>query len=166
MRYARHVKSKYGFALLVIIAAMLAGILYFNHTTRETPQAHAQSNVSPGPPSSMAIPDCADTSGQHLNAMASVMSCGTSAPRTALTGTTGSIGGSLLTIGNSTTGNATIAGAVAGTPCIASASDGTNSLALGLLVDCKVTAANTATVTLYAVVALTPASKTYNVTIP
>jgi hypothetical protein len=87
-------------------------------------------------------------------------------PARLLSGVTGSIGGSLLSIGASTTGTATVNGAVTGQPCIASASDGTNMLTLGLIVHCDVTSTNTVTVTLYAIVALTPASKTYNVTIP
>lgn len=84
----------------------------------------------------------------------------------ALKGTTGNIGGSLLAIGGVASGTVTISGAVAGSPCIASTSDGTNILGLGADVSCTVTSANTATVTVAAIVALTPPSKTYSVTIP
>jgi hypothetical protein len=97
-----------------------------------------------------------------------IYSCylGTWAGITPMSGTTGSIGGSLLAIGGTATGTATIQGAVAGQQCVAGASDGTNMAALGLMVRCDITSANTATVTLYAIIALTPASKTYNVRIP
>jgi hypothetical protein len=87
-----------------------------------------------------------------LTATTGVLSC-----------TTSSVGGSLLAIGGTTTGTATCTGAAAGQPCEASASDGTNMAALGLIVHCDVTSSNTATVTLYAIIALTPVSKTYNV---
>lgn len=80
-----------------------------------------------------------------------------------LSGTTGSIGGSLLaTIGATVTGTATVAGAVVGSPVAVSASDGT--LPNGLVVlSAAVTSADTVTVQLSALAAVTPAAKTYNV---
>lgn len=80
-----------------------------------------------------------------------------------LTGTTGSIGGSLLALGGNANGTATVTGAVVGMPCIASPSDGTNIAALGMSIECTVTSANTVTVNAVSFLALTPPSKTYNV---
>lgn len=80
-----------------------------------------------------------------------------------LTGTTGLIGGGLLAIGASASGTATVTGATTSMACVAQASDGTNMAALGATPMCTVTATNTATVNLIAIVALTPASKTYSV---
>lgn len=82
-----------------------------------------------------------------------------------LTGTTGSIGGSLLAIGASASGTATVTGATTGMACIAQASDGTNMAALGAIPTCTVTTTNTITVNLVAVIALTPVVKTYTVRI-
>jgi len=86
-----------------------------------------------------------------------------SATSAILTGTTGSIGGGLLAVGASASGTATITGATVGMACIAQASDGTNMAALGATPMCTVTATNTVTVNLVAIVALTPASKIYSV---
>ncbi len=80
-----------------------------------------------------------------------------------LCATTGNIGGGLLAIGGSATGTVSVSGALQGTPCRAAASDGTNIAALGMSVDCQITANGTATVTLVAIVVLTPPAKTYNV---
>jgi len=74
---------------------------------------------------------------------------------------TASIGGAALLLGATTSGTATVTGAVVGTPCIASTSDGT--FVSGVNISCNVTAANVATVTLQAVLAGTPVAKTYNV---
>jgi hypothetical protein len=82
-----------------------------------------------------------------------------------LSGTTGSIGGSLLSVGASASGTASIPGAVAGKNCIATASDGTNIYALGANIGCTVATAGVATVSVVAVIALTPPAKTYNVTV-
>lgn len=80
-----------------------------------------------------------------------------------LSGTTGSIGGSLLAVGSSASGTVTITGATVGMVCTAQPSDGTNMYALGANVGCTVTAANTVTVNVVAIITLTPASKTYSV---
>ena len=80
-----------------------------------------------------------------------------------LTGTTGSIGGGALLAGATTSGTATITGATVGMACIAQASDGTNVVALGAQVECTVTAANTVTVNVSALIALTPPAKTYTI---
>ncbi len=80
-----------------------------------------------------------------------------------LSGTTGSIGGSLLTVGASASGTATVTGATVGMVCTAQPSDGTNLYALGANIGCTVTAANTVTVNVVAIVALTPVAKTYTV---
>jgi hypothetical protein len=78
-------------------------------------------------------------------------------------GTTGSIGGGALLVGASASGTVSITGATIGMVCDAQASDGTNMAALGAVVSCTVTSVNTATVNVAAIIALTPASKTYNV---
>jgi len=77
--------------------------------------------------------------------------------------TSGSIGGSLLTVGATASGTVTITGAQVGMQCQATATDGTNMVALGAVPTCTVTAANIVTVNLIAVLSLTPAAKTYNV---
>jgi hypothetical protein len=81
----------------------------------------------------------------------------------ALKGTTGSIGGSLLVAGACTTGTVSVAGAAIGMPVIATASDGTNIPALGVVLSGTVTSVGIVTVSVCAMVSLTPASKTYNV---
>jgi hypothetical protein len=80
-----------------------------------------------------------------------------------LTGTTGSIGGGALLAGTTTSGTATVTGATVGMACIAQASDGTNLIALGAQVGCTVTATNTVTVNVSALIALTPPAKTYSI---
>ena len=82
----------------------------------------------------------------------------------ALTGTTVSIGGAVLLLNGTTSGTATVPGAVTGQVCAATTSDG--SIITNLLVLCNVTAANTVTVTLQAIgLGSTPPAKTYNVRI-
>lgn len=80
-----------------------------------------------------------------------------------LLGTTASIGGSALAVGASATGTATITGATTSMVCTAQPSDGTNMWSSSFVVGCTVTAANTATVNVMAIVAGTPTAKTYNV---
>lgn len=81
---------------------------------------------------------------------------------TYLKGTTGTITGTLLAVGGFDSGTATISGAVTGTPCTASTTDGSNPSS-SVVVACIVTSTNTATVTLTAILIATPASKSYNV---
>ncbi len=79
-----------------------------------------------------------------------------------LSGTTGSIGGSALAAGACTTGTVAVNGAATGTPVDVSASDG--SLPSGLvMLRAAVTAANTVTVQVCAVGAVTPVAVSYNV---
>ena len=79
-----------------------------------------------------------------------------------LSGTTGVIGGAALAAGACTTGATTVSGAAIGTPVNVSASDG--SLPSGLvMLRAAVTAANTVTVQVCAVGAVTPAAVSYNV---
>jgi len=78
-----------------------------------------------------------------------------------LSGTTSSIGGGLLAAGASASGTATVTGAIVGMVCMAQPSDGTNMYALGANIGCTVTATNTVTVNVVAIITLTPASKTY-----
>jgi len=84
-----------------------------------------------------------------------------SGPGTILSGTTGSIGGGLLAVGASASGTATVTGATVGMVCTAQPSDGTNIYALGANIGCTVTATNTVTVNVVAIVTLTPVAKTY-----
>lgn len=89
--------------------------------------------------------------------------CSTVAFISALTGTTGSIGGGLLGIGGTSSGTVSVSGAIVGKPCQANASDGS---AVGFWkVDCKVGSAGVITVTLTGLASLgiTPAAVTYNV---
>ena len=79
-----------------------------------------------------------------------------------LSGTTGVITGTLLALGGQDTGTATVTGATAGTPCVASTTDGTNPSS-SVVVSCIVTAANTATVYETALAAGTPLSKAFNI---
>lgn len=163
MRIEQRVMLGIKIGAFVLLSLLFAAILGTYRATRDLSKIAAQSNSSTP---STAMPSCPDSAGNHLNWTNGAMICGSTALRTTLTCTTGSIGGSLLLLNNSTSGTCTASGAVAGTPCLASASDGAVMIGLGVEVDCKVTAPNTATVTLYALVAVTPAAKTYNVTIP
>jgi hypothetical protein len=91
------------------------------------------------------------------------ISCPTCITTAALTGTTGSIGGSALTAGTCTTGTASVTGAVVGHPVAVSASDG--SLPNGFVIlSAAVTSTNTVTVQLCATASVTPVPKAYNVT--
>jgi len=141
--------------LALCLVAVGGYVAWSRHVVR------SQSNVSTA---SMTMPACPDSAGNHLNWSNGAMVCGTTSSTTSyLTGTTGSIGGSLLALGGSASGTATVTGATAGMPCIATPSDGTNIAALGMSVECTVTSSNTVTVNAVAFVALTPPSKTYNV---
>jgi hypothetical protein len=80
-----------------------------------------------------------------------------------LSGTTGSIGGGALLAGACASGTATVTGATVGMPAMAAPSDGTNIIALGTSIGATVTSANTVTVNVCALVALTPTSKQYAV---
>jgi len=80
-----------------------------------------------------------------------------------MTGTTGAIGGGALLAGACASGTATVTGAAVGMPTIATPSDGTNIAALGTSITATVTATNTVTVNVCALLALTPTSKAYSV---
>lgn len=77
-------------------------------------------------------------------------------------GTTVSIGGSLLILNGTVSGTATVTGAVVGSNCVATRSDGSLPIA-GMIIDCAVSTANTVTVRLTALIAGTPSATTYNV---
>lgn len=81
-----------------------------------------------------------------------------------LSGTTGSIGGGLLTVGTCASGTASVTGAVVGNPVAVSASDGTLPGGLEVL-SAAVTATNVVTVQRCAIATTTPAAVTYNVRI-
>jgi hypothetical protein len=80
-----------------------------------------------------------------------------------LTGTTASIGGTLLAIGGYASGVATVTGAIVGKPCFASPADGVK--ISGIAIDCAVTATNTVTVYLTGIIAVLPTGKAYNVSV-
>ena len=81
-------------------------------------------------------------------------------------GTTGSIGGSLLTAGTCATGTATVTNSEpAGSPVAVSASDGSAPNALVTLSGYVTTTGTTVTVQVCAIAAVTPAAKTYNVAV-
>jgi hypothetical protein len=131
------------------------------HSTRYT-QAQSNANTAPAP----AVPDCPDTTGSHLNFSSGTWVCGntsSSSSQSYLTGATGNIGGGLLLLGNNASGTATVTGASVGMPCVATPSDGTNIAALGLAIECTVTASNTVTVNAVAFVSVTPPAKSYSV---
>jgi hypothetical protein len=111
---------------------------------------------------------CVSGSGYTDSATGNAWTCTGSVWRLTSTGaqiscTSASIGGSLLAVGASSSGTATCTGATTSMVCVAQASDGTNMGALGAIPVCTITATSTATVNVVAVVALTPAAKTYNV---
>ena len=82
--------------------------------------------------------------------------------RSTITGTTGSIGGTLLAAGTCTNGTAAVTGAAVGHPVSVSASNG--SLPNGMIVlSAAVTSANVVTVQLCAIADVTPPANTYNV---
>jgi hypothetical protein len=85
-------------------------------------------------------------------------------PQTAqgLTGTTPSIGGSLVAAGTCASGTVTVNGATVGHPVSVSASDGSLPNPL-IILSGAVTASNTVTVQLCAIAAVTPAAKTFSV---
>lgn len=80
-----------------------------------------------------------------------------------LCATSGSIGGSLLTVGATASGTVTVTGAQPGMVCFAQPSDGTDMVALGAMIGCTVTSANTVTVRVIAILSLTPTAKSYAV---
>jgi hypothetical protein len=85
---------------------------------------------------------------------------------TSLTGTSASIGGSLLAAaGTCTSGTATVTGARAGMQAQATPSDGTNIAAQGTVITATVTANDTVTVNVCGLLAVTPTAKTYSVTV-
>lgn len=82
-----------------------------------------------------------------------------------LSGTTGSIGGGLLSVGSAASGTASIPGAALGKNCLATPSDGTNIYGLGANIGCIITSSGVATVSVVAIILLTPPAKTYNVSV-
>jgi len=77
-------------------------------------------------------------------------------------GTTATIGGSLMALNSSVTGTGTVTGATVGQNCLATPSDGTFPPA-GIQVACAISASNTATVRLTALISATPAAVVYNI---
>jgi hypothetical protein len=73
------------------------------------------------------------------------------------------IGGGALLVGASASTTVTVPGAAVGMNCEATTVDGTDMFAVGAIPVCTVTGANTVTVRVVALVALTPVSKAYNI---
>lgn len=109
---------------------------------------------------SKALPACLDTGGNHLNydASGNSFSCGTST--SILSGTSASLGGSLLLAGACASNATTVTGA--GTTMGATANPNTYP-GDGTVWSAQVTGANTVTVRVCAIVAATPTSSTYNI---
>lgn len=106
----------------------------------------------------------------NLNSVAVCLASGTNCATTVLSGVTGSIGGSLLTgAGSCASGTATVTGVGSGSfpvgsPVSVAASDG--SLPNGLVtLSAAATGANTVTVQVCAIAAVTPTAKTYSVAV-
>lgn len=76
--------------------------------------------------------------------------------------TSPAIGGSLLAVGTPATTTVTVAGATTGMACLASPTAG-NVLLTGTMIDCYVSSANTVTLRLMGIAAVTPVSQTYDV---
>jgi len=81
-----------------------------------------------------------------------------------LLGTTGSIGGSLLTAGTCASGTVSVTNALPGYPVAVSSDDGSLPSPLAVL-SAAVTSTGTVTVQVCAIAAVTPAAKSYNVTV-
>jgi hypothetical protein len=107
------------------------------------------------------IPACLDSGGSHLNYNASTnaLTCGTSgAPM--LNGATASLGGGLLAAGGCSTGTATVTGATTSMTAVATP---TTFPGNGNVWMARVSAADTVTVYLCAMVLGTPTASVYNV---
>ena len=92
------------------------------------------------------------------------LTLGSSSVLPILSGTTGSIGGSLLAPGACVAGTATVTGATTSMATAASpSSDPDSTLSTGIAIYSFVSASNTATVRVCALVSVTPAATTYNV---
>lgn len=106
------------------------------------------------------IPGCLDSGGNHLNYNASTnaLSCGTTAG--GFSGSTASLGGGLLAAGGCSTVNTTVTGA---TTSMAAVATPTTFPGNGNTWMARVSAADTVTVYLCAMVLGTPTASTYNV---
>lgn len=159
----------------VTLSAFNGGVaqsqIYSNTFTTHSGVAYLAATPSQiGPGTEFALPTVSGLTLTFLSTYASTnyqwvisLSGGGGSNALPLSGTTGSIGGSALTAGQYLSGTANISNATTGMTCDAQPSDGTNMWQSGFVVGCTVTATNTATVTVEAVVAGTPAAKTYNV---
>lgn len=152
---------KLGGFVLSIVVIFSVGIWGLVSAVRSVKKTQAQSTASNAP--MPAMPACPDSAGNHLNWVGGALVCGTSVAPPYLAGTTGSIGGGLLLAGACASGTAAVTGADPGDPVAVSASDGTNIPALGANVSGTVTSANTVTVSVCALVSVTPTAKTYTV---
>lgn len=171
--------------IVVSLACLLIWGLFLLHASRNAPQItnnvpiplcadtsgqHLNSTSSAvvcgtSAPSGMVTQTGGIVSGHMAtwNASGVIQDSGASPYAVPLTGTTSSIGGSLLAAGACASGTATISGATTSMIAMAQASDGSNISGLGADVSAVVTASNTVTVNVCALVLLTPPAKTYNV---
>ena len=154
-------QSRRTVVLFLVFAALAWAVL------RANPQSGAASvQTSSGTPTGAcqsAQADIDSATGNFWTCKAGVWTLASMPTGLPISCTTGSIGGSLLAIGASASGTASCVGATTAMICQAQASDGTNMAALGASPICTVTASGIATVNLVAIIALTPASKTYSV---
>jgi hypothetical protein len=109
---------------------------------------------------------CNNTSGSATPIACSIGQMQTllSIPAVPLTATSGALGGSLLVVGVPVTTTVSVTGATTSQGCTAAPSAG-NALIAGTTVDCYVSSANTVTLRLTGIAAVTPASQTYKVTV-
>lgn len=110
---------------------------------------------------SVSIPSCLDSVGQHLNYSTStgLLSCGTSTP-SALSGTSASIGGGLLAAGACASATVTVTGATTTMSAVATPVTYPGN---GNFWSAQVTAVDTVTVRVCAILLGTPTASTYNV---
>lgn len=79
-----------------------------------------------------------------------------------ISGSTASFGGSVILLGGSITSTASVPGALVGSNCMATRTDGTF-LGVGLVIDCAVLTSGTATIRISALIGGTPPAGTYSV---
>ena len=149
---------------LYILPVLLAGLLLW--AGKQNPPTFGPTGAAPTVGASCPTGQGAtlDTSGRMWTCDA-MLSPAVWMPIGPLIGTSGSIGGNALLAGACSTGTMTVTGAQVGWPVEISASDGTNIPALGVALSGAVTSANTVTVNVCALLALTPTTKTYNVAV-
>lgn len=159
------------FFLLLLVVGVVGGVSWYGHghnVHAQSPSYYQQQAVwmYSGAPSGAcnSYGLAVDTTTSNLWTCLSGTWKQIGAAKPTLYGTTGSIGGGLLTVGSCASGTATVTGATIGmTVTTPTPTDGTNMASLGAGTYGVVTASNTVTVNVCALIALTPTAKTYNV---